>query len=84
MTIALATRNKPTKAVIEARTCWDQVHCSSTSAPLGKSVNGATVEYTKRDIVASNHKEYLSEYYFTVTKPKRQVARVKDHYAKKT
>ena len=42
MTIAATTKIKPATAVIEASKCCDQVHCSSTSAPLGKSVNGAT------------------------------------------
>ena len=40
--IAPASNARPRTVVIEASRCWDQVHWSSTSAPLGSPVNGAT------------------------------------------
>ena len=40
--IAPASSARPRTVVIEASRCWDQVHWSSTSAPLGSPMNGAT------------------------------------------
>ena len=42
MMIAPASIARPTTGVIEASKCCDQLHWSSTSAPLGRAMNGAT------------------------------------------